>query len=282
MYVIISLLTLVAALTFNICFGARLQSRLQLTGMCLTELVLLVCFLLGACAMILFSRRHPTERGRELDLYEISSLRPASPRHTLGSFLLMAGGFLGSMLYTSLAARLFPAQVQQASDGMLAVLYANSLPMLLIGTAFFPAVCEELLFRGLIQYSFTRHASARYAVVATALLFGSFHLTPVRVPLTMLTGLLLGYALVRSHSIFMPMLMHLFNNALSAILSWYELSIPLRTAIAAPILGLGSLILLGLGAFLLEQDAAASLSRHRVTVLVTAGVIVCLTAALIV
>jgi len=231
--------------------------------------------------MILFARRHADVQDHVPDLYEISALQPASPRHILGGLVLMAGGYLGSTLYTALTARLFPALVQQASDSMLAVLYADSLPMLLIGTAFFPAICEELLFRGLIHYSFTRHTSVRYAVTATALLFGSFHLHPIRMPLTALTGLLLGYALVRSRSILVPMLMHLLNNALSAVLGWYEISLPLSITAASSMLGIGALVLLGLGAFLLERDVPSSLSRHRVTVLVTAGLIVCLAAALI-
>ena len=44
MYVMISLLTLVVALTFNVCFGSRLQSHYQLLGMTVSELVFLLCF----------------------------------------------------------------------------------------------------------------------------------------------------------------------------------------------------------------------------------------------
>ena len=277
MYVMISLLTLVVALTFNVCFGSRLQSHYQLLGMTVSELVFLLCFLGGACALILFARKHPLERDETLDLYEISSLRPAKLRHLAGGLLLIAGGYLGTTLYFHILALLFPEAIQAASDSMLVVLYSENLPLMLLGTALIPAICEELLFRGLIHYSFTRQASARYAVIATALLFAGFHLSPIRFPSTFASGLLLGYALHRSGSILVPMLMHLASNAVSALVSFHAPPVMLDGTAGVILLGTGTLLLLGLGCALLEEHPRAALSRHPVTVLATVGIILLLT-----
>lgn len=230
--------------------------------------------------MILFSRRHPVNRDDSLDLYEISSLRPAKPRHLAGGLLLIAGGSCASALYFHLMSALIPETVRILSDSLLAVLHSESLLMMLLGTAFFPAICEELLFRGLIQYSFTRHVSDRYAVLATALLFASFHLSPLRMPSTFFTGLLLGYALCRSGSILVPMLMHLAGNTVSALLTVYPLTFSPGPVSGALFLGITALAALVSGAALMEEHPVKTLSRHPVAaVVIAAAVLAMMTAA---
>jgi sodium transport system permease protein len=78
-----------------------------------------------------------------------------------------------------------------------------------------PAVCEELLFRGAIARSLTGPLGSVGAIVVSALLFGLFHLDPIRMIPTALLGLVLGYAAVISGSTITAMVIHFINNGLA-------------------------------------------------------------------
>lgn len=90
------------------------------------------------------------------------------------------------------------------------------------------AIQEEVIFRGLLQSTFARQfpaslsifgASASYAVVAVALLFGLIHLevNPVTAAAAFLLGLLSGELRRRSGSLLPAILVHAIFNALSAL-----------------------------------------------------------------
>jgi len=93
-----------------------------------------------------------------------------------------------------------------------------SLLFLLFVAAFSPAVCEEVLFRGAILSGLRTKLHPAVAVIITGILFGLLHLMIWRILLTALLGILIGYVVVRSGSIFPGMLFHFVVNA-SAILT---------------------------------------------------------------
>jgi membrane protease YdiL (CAAX protease family) len=88
--------------------------------------------------------------------------------------------------------------------------------------AVFPAVCEEILFRGLVLPSLLRVLPAAGAILASALLFGAIHLDfvaagPVftRVPFAILVGAALGALRVRTGSLVFPVLAHAVLNTIT-------------------------------------------------------------------
>ena len=77
-------------------------------------------------------------------------------------------------------------------------------------------VCEELIFRGMLQGWLSRRAPTWLAIVLVAILFGSVHPTPTQVPLALL-GLMLGYLFHRTGSLVGPIVLHACFNASSVL-----------------------------------------------------------------
>ena len=91
--------------------------------------------------------------------------------------------------------------------------------MTLVLMAISPAVCEETLFRGPILRVLGTRLGPVAAIVATAALFGLFHLDIYRLIPATLLGILLGYLANQSRSIVPSMLAHFCNNAVLVTLA---------------------------------------------------------------
>jgi membrane protease YdiL (CAAX protease family) len=82
-----------------------------------------------------------------------------------------------------------------------------------------PAVCEELLFRGAILSGLRRGLRPRDAALASAALFGLFHLQLVRMLPTALLGLVLSSLVIASGSIVPAMVFHFLNNGAAVVVT---------------------------------------------------------------
>lgn len=87
-----------------------------------------------------------------------------------------------------------------------------------------PAICEEILFRGLLTPVFRRAAGAAFAIVASAALFAAIHIDAVRegdaattvyyrVPFAFVLGLLLAKIRLDTGSLWPPIIAHATLNA---------------------------------------------------------------------
>lgn len=91
---------------------------------------------------------------------------------------------------------------------------------LLLLVAVTPAVCEEMVFRGVLLGG-TRRLSPVRMIVLNGAVFGAFHLsfeTAIRFLPTMALGMVIAFAVWRTGSIFVGMLMHFINNGLIVVL----------------------------------------------------------------
>lgn len=79
-----------------------------------------------------------------------------------------------------------------------------------------PAICEETLFRGLVQGNFELAMSKRKAIILTGLIFGLYHLDPFTFVALCALGIYLSYLVSASESIIVPMAAHFTNNFVSA------------------------------------------------------------------
>jgi len=88
-------------------------------------------------------------------------------------------------------------------------------------------VIEELIFRGMIMHGFMRNYPKILAIFFSALLFALFHLNPWQFPATFVLGLLLGWLMVRTHSVIICILTHAINNliVLLTITYWDDISL---------------------------------------------------------
>ncbi len=87
--------------------------------------------------------------------------------------------------------------------------------------ALLPAIGEEWLFRGVVQRLFSEWSGKKQVGIwAAALLFSAMHLQFYGFVPRLLLGALLGYLLLWSGSIWLPMLAHFLNNAAAVIAAY--------------------------------------------------------------
>jgi membrane protease YdiL (CAAX protease family) len=84
--------------------------------------------------------------------------------------------------------------------------------------AFLPAIGEELLFRGVIQRIFTRMTkNYHWGIWIAAFLFSALHIQFYGFVPRLLLGVLFGYLLIWSGSMWLPIVAHFVNNGFAVI-----------------------------------------------------------------
>jgi sodium transport system permease protein len=100
-------------------------------------------------------------------------------------------------------------------------------PPLLQGLAMFallPAVCEEVVFRGVLARSLGRHHGLLVGVGISAVVFAGYHLSVVQALPTLTLGAMLGLIAIRADSIAPTIAAHAINNAMAIAMSRGELA----------------------------------------------------------
>ncbi|EEM15001.1 CPBP family intramembrane metalloprotease [Bacillus pseudomycoides] len=123
---------------------------------------------------------------------------------------------LNIVLNSLISTHLFPdATAQQASALNLDVLKQYRI-LLIIGSAIFIPIFEEIIFRGIILRFFSERFPFWIAAIGTSLIFGVAHTYSLGVMLiTFLMGLLMAILCKRTNSILPAMLFHIMNNTLA-------------------------------------------------------------------
>jgi sodium transport system permease protein len=88
----------------------------------------------------------------------------------------------------------------------------------LVAIAVLPAICEEIIFRGLGARALARRIHPAAAVVVSAAAFALYHLQPVQMIATFVLGLALGFIAVRADSALPTMCAHAANNTIAIAL----------------------------------------------------------------
>ena len=90
-------------------------------------------------------------------------------------------------------------------------------------------ISEEILFRGLMLRSMQPYGK-KFAIFASALVFGLYHANIIQIPFAFAVGLVLGYVTVE-YSLVWSIALHMFNNLVLADLlarltaSWPEMAL---------------------------------------------------------
>lgn len=188
------------------------------------RIVLTVGTVIAAAAILIAIVRHawPAQWARG----EVPGLGLAATPHrrayplavVLGFCILLAGGWL-----THLLAGQHPVQQDVTVMASHAALGLRLLLVLMVvGVAPF---VEELVFRGVLLSGLARRLPMAWAVVISALIFGTAHLPDFSfawypVPALIVLGLVLGWLRVYSHSLWPSITLHATNNLFAAI-GWF-------------------------------------------------------------
>lgn len=188
-------------------------------------------------------------RGRKL-----ASPMPVSPiglRHitliVFAALVFLSGSLLIRFGYQTLASQ----SVNTAGffDGLYSGEEEPSLAGMLLSFVIIPAVCEEVLFRGILFAEYSSLGEAN-AVLISAICFAMLHFSLTNFPVYLFAGILLGVVTAVSRSVIPAVLLHLFSNTLSVFTSDRFLRIILQKN-GAFFVGFLLVVLFGAALFLL-------------------------------
>ena len=87
-----------------------------------------------------------------------------------------------------------------------------------------PAICEELLFRGIIFKGLKRHGKI-FSIIISSLMFSLFHMSISQTVYPILMGMLLAVIMFYENNIYYCIAVHLTNNFLSLTLSYFNINL---------------------------------------------------------
>jgi len=156
---------------------------------------------------------------RKYDIKETFRIKAPKPMEVLlmlviSPVMVIAGfcaGFIGLLAVKGIFGRVY-------IGGEITDIFSNNLVISLLLIAVLPAVCEELLFRGMIQRGLER-IGAGWSIFLSGLLFGLFHFDFQRLAAQTLIGFLAAYVVYRTGSIFNGMILHFCNNGLLTLIA---------------------------------------------------------------
>jgi sodium transport system permease protein len=194
--------------------GTKWQTTNIMNGLIKTQLILI--FL----PVILILRTSGT------DIVETLRMHKTNPVNFLLALIAVIPALITVGIVSQLINYFFPIS-ESYLEGMKNILTAQPggiwFSIFVIGVL--PGICEETLFRGYIIRGFEKQGITR-AIIISGLLFGIYHLDPFRLIPASLLGMWLGFLLLKTNSIFVPIFAHFVNNSLAVMLNTYEGKIP--------------------------------------------------------
>lgn len=102
------------------------------------------------------------------------------------------------------------------------IIGAEGIFIAVLSTAVLPAILEEVVVRGIVMQPLRRFGD-KFAIVASALIFGIMHGNMVQIPYTIVAGLFMGYLAIATGSLWPSIILHFINNFYSvALLAAYD------------------------------------------------------------
>ncbi|MBN1336892.1 MAG: CPBP family intramembrane metalloprotease [Deltaproteobacteria bacterium] len=112
------------------------------------------------------------------------------------------------------------------------------IPDLLLASAVVPAVCEEMLLRGVVLGALLRIGPGWMAIAAAALASGALHGTGVAQVSAVAQGAVLGLLACRAHSAWPAVLAHALSNAGILVVATAGIALPAPVLLAGAAMGL--------------------------------------------
>ena len=114
---------------------------------------------------------------------------------------------------------IFPQEYASLSESMDSSMAGLSYFGELLVVALTPAICEEALHRGLLQYSLRGIKKKWVMLLLMGVYFGAFHMSIVRFLPMMMMGIVLSYVRMKTDNMFYSSLFHFVHNASTIVAS---------------------------------------------------------------
>ncbi|MBI9017885.1 MAG: CPBP family intramembrane metalloprotease [Phycisphaerae bacterium] len=109
-------------------------------------------------------------------------------------------------------------EVPEAFEEMMQVIFdKHNLGVLIFVVAVTPAICEEILARGIIMAGLKGRMPDWATILLVGMMFGAMHMVISNIIPTALLGMVIAYLVLRTGSIFVGMLFHFINNGFSVL-----------------------------------------------------------------
>jgi membrane protease YdiL (CAAX protease family) len=118
--------------------------------------------------------------------------------------------------FRSLMMAVAPDLTFGAVEGLEVLVRATPVALAFFVFAMVPGLCEEVVFRGLLQRSMVR---PKVALVVSGVLFAVYHLDPHHVAAVLPLGLYLSWLVYRTGSLWVAVGAHTFNNGFAVLLT---------------------------------------------------------------
>lgn len=147
--------------------------------------------------------------------------RPRVPEMLL-SFGMAAGGF-GVFLFLQILTQQALSSLKLPVQGLdISVSTGWELLAWIASLGILPAVTEEFAFRGIVLGIYERHLRPFWAILLSATLFGVLHMQVAFFYFYIGLGVILGWAVYRSRSIWPGILIHFTQNSLAVLLDYVQ------------------------------------------------------------
>ena len=125
----------------------------------------------------------------------------------LSSGWLLLGFLCGGTSSLSDGFTLYNTFISRSGGGFFETLY------LIIAYAAVPAICEELIYRGILCREFERH-NVLLGIITSAIFFSLLHFDVKQIPVYLFAGIFLALSMYATGSVIVPMIIHFFYNLL--------------------------------------------------------------------
>ncbi|HEU0031537.1 MAG TPA: CPBP family intramembrane glutamic endopeptidase [Kofleriaceae bacterium] len=112
---------------------------------------------------------------------------------------------------------------EHAISGLQQVVDRPALPLVLLTVALAPAICEEVLFRGVLARGLATRFHPWVAILGSAVVFSLYHMQPLQMLPTLTLGIAFALIAYRSGSAIPTMFAHFLNNTLALLVARGEL-----------------------------------------------------------
>ncbi|MBP5245729.1 MAG: CPBP family intramembrane metalloprotease [Clostridia bacterium] len=185
---------------FMIFAAFPIQAKLGMTGVVITE----ICFLAIAAVSALVFKQNPKE---------VFKLKLPTLWEIFGTLALCAATYIAGITSVMGIAAFFPTAAAQTSGGMQSVISSVPFFVGLLVIGILPAICEEALHRGVILHFYGKSIKNEWIVIIVmGILFGIFHLDPIRFLPTAIFGGAVTYVAFKTKSILPCIIFHMLNN----------------------------------------------------------------------
>lgn len=133
----------------------------------------------------------------------------------------------------------------------------------LLAIAVVPAICEEIVFRGIVTRSLVPRWSAGFAIIVSAAVFSAYHFSIVQLVPTFLLGLVFAHVALCSDSAIPTMVAHFLNNAVALSIARGELPGLSRTLAEHPHVTLAGCVAASVLGFVLATFRPVMEDRRR-------------------